>query len=99
MIKLDDNYSLENNTIHGVELVFREKRKRINRKTQIEEDYIYEDKHYYANPILAIKKWIELTNNSTSITDLETFYENIELKLQDIYDIFTQNKRKLPVDG
>lgn len=95
MIKLDDKYSLENNNIHGVELVFKEKRIKDNKKTNEKEVYTYEDRWYYPNPLLAMNKWIELTNTSTDIKSFTDFYKSVNENLNLIYKEFVSNNRKL----
>ncbi len=95
MIKLDNNYKLRNNTVHGVELVFEETRQKKNKKTEVLEDYIFEDVWYFPNSILALNKWIGLTNNSTDLTSLSSFYSAVNEKLDLIYEQFKKNGRKL----
>ena len=101
MIKLDQKYYLDNNSVHGVELVFEEQRTRekLNKKrekTGEKEIYLYKDTWYYPNPILAIKKWIELT--SSQVDNLNELIENtkqINKTLDKIYSEYVKNGRKL----
>lgn len=90
MIKLDDKYHLRNNSIHGVELVFEEERQ--SKKGELK---TFTDIWYYPNPVMALKKWIELTDNSTDLSELIEITNQINQKLEIIKNEFINNKRKL----
>lgn len=90
MIQLDENYKLQNNNVHGVELVFEEIR------TKDEKERLHSEKWYYPNPVLAIKKWIELTSaNVKNLDELIEITNQINQKLEIIKNEFINNKRKL----
>lgn len=101
MIQLDQKFKLQNNSTHGVELVFEEKRTRekLNKqreKTGETEIFLFKDTWYYPNPVLAIKKWIELT--SSSVDNLDELIESttqINKTLDKIYSEYVKNGRKL----
>lgn len=106
MIILDDKYRLENNNIHGVQLVFEETRQKEKRQTKEEkesntpkvlEDYQFQDYWYYPNPILALKQYIALTNNPSvnNLDELEKLMVKQNEILEKIYKIFVDNKRKV----
>lgn len=95
MIKLDNNYILRNNNIHGVELVFEETRTRKSKIDGSEQEYTFVDTHYYPNPISALKQWISLTNNATDLSDLVKHYERCADLIEKVYQEFKNNKRKI----
>lgn len=95
MIKLDSNYSLKNNNIHGVELVFEETRTRKSKKDDSEQEYTFTETYYYPNPISALKQWISLTNNATDLSELVKHYERCVDLIEKVYQEFKNNKRKL----
>lgn len=95
MIKLDNKYSLRNNSIHGVELVFEEQRQRKDKEGKLK-DYIFTDIWYYPNPVLAVKKWIELTSKQVENLDqLIKHTEEINQTLDKIYSEFVSKGRVL----
>lgn len=95
MIKLDEKYRLQNNTIHGIELVFEEKRFK-NTKEGAKE-YNHVTTLYYPNPLLAIRKWMELTQRKDveSLSDLVEQTKKQNDILEKIYTIFKNNNWKL----
>lgn len=100
MIQLDEKYFLKNNNVHGVELVFKEEREREKlskdkKPTGEKEKYTYKDTWYYPNPLLALKKWIELTENARDLTELTNHYEKCSNVLVNIYEYFKNNNYKL----
>ena len=95
MIQLDENYKLQNNNIHGVELVFEETRTRKSKKDDSEQEYTFKDVWYYPNPISALKQWISLTNNATDLSELVKHYERCADLIEKVYQEFKNNKRKL----
>lgn len=95
MITLDKNYRLQNNNIHGVELVFEETRIK-KQKDETEKEYQFTETYYYPNPVLAIRKWIELTSNKVeSLDELIKSTTEINKTLDDIYNNFKTNGYKL----
>ena len=95
MIKLDENYKLQNNNIHGVELVFEETRTRKSKKDDSEQEYTFKDVWYYPSPILALKQWISLTNNASDLSELTKHYERCADLIEKVYEEFKNNKRKV----
>lgn len=95
MIKLDENYILRNNSIHGVELVFQETRKKKSKKDDSEQDYTFEDINYYPSPVLALKQWISLTNSATDLSELTAHYERCAELIEKVYQEFKNNNRKV----
>lgn len=88
MIKLDNKYRLQNNNTHGVELVFEETRVKLTKDNQ-EKEYQFTDTWYYPNPVLAIKKWIELTSaNVKNLDELILATDGINKNLDAIYHDF-----------
>lgn len=95
MIQLDKKYRLQNNSVHGVELVFEETRTKKTKDNQ-EKEYQFTDTWYYPNPVLAIKKWIELTSSSVkNLDDLIIATDGINKTLDKIYSEYVKNGRKL----
>lgn len=94
-IKLDNNYSLKNNNIHGVELVFEETRTRKSKKDDLEQEYTFVDTWYYPNVISALKQWISLTNNASDLSGLTKHYERCADLIEKVYQEFKNNKRKV----
>ena len=76
IVKLDEFYSLNNDGFSGVILLFQEPRKRekeikINNKkvkTGEIEDYIYEERFFYPNVYLSLKKYVELSQTQPTKT-------------------------------
>lgn len=95
MIKLDENYSLRNNNIHGVELVFEETRTRKSKKDDSEQEYTFSETHYYPNPISALKQWVSLTNNASDLSELTKHYERCSDFIEEVYQEFVNNNRKV----
>lgn len=94
MIKLDDNYTIENNTIHGVELVhnYKVEKEKDGEVKQIERREVF----YYPNPVLAIQKYIAITSNKcNSLESLEQHLKDINIKLDNIQEQFKNNNRKV----
>ena len=94
-IKLDNNYNLRNNNIHGVELVFEETRTRKSKKDDSEQEYTYSETQYYPNPISALKQWVSLTNNASDLSELTSHYERCADLIEKVYEEFKNNKRKV----
>ena len=94
-IRLDNSYSLRNNNIHGVELVFEETRTRKSKKDGSEEEYTFKDTWYYPNPISALKQWVSLTNNASDLSELTKHYERCTDLIEKVYQEFKNNKRKV----
>lgn len=86
---------MTNNNIHGVELIFQEERERKKKDSKEKELYIFKDVWYYPNPIKALEKWIELTNNSTDLTELVKHYQDCNKTIARVYEDFKNNKFKL----
>lgn len=78
-IELDSRYYLCTDGGSGVSLVFHEPRKRINKKTELEEDYIFEDKWYFTKLHSALEKFVELTQNSSETIE-EILRKTIEIE-------------------
>lgn len=94
MIKLDKKYTLENNSVHGVELVFREERIKKTKEGK-KEPYTFEDRWFYPDPKSALKRWIILTDNSVDLEGFIKHQEKISKELEKIYNLFVENKFKI----
>ena len=69
VIVLDDNYTLSHDGYSGVVLTFSEMRERekVNekrKKTGEKEQYLYEEPRYFARIDQALKRYVELSQNS-----------------------------------
>ncbi len=90
MIKLDENYRIQNNNLHGVELVFEELREKEGKER------LHTQTFYYPNPAMAIRKWIAATSNECeTLSELENHLSEINTKLDKIQEQFINNNRKL----
>lgn len=69
IIVLDNNYTLTPDPFKGIILTFSEMREREKvdekrKKTGEKEQYLYEQAYYYPSVGLALKKYVELSQNS-----------------------------------
>ena len=87
-IKLDENYSLESDGGNGMCLVFSESRKRVNKKTELEEDFTFIDRWYYLTCGQAIENYVKLRQNNSKT--LEEVVENTKIILK-VVDEFKTN--------
>ena len=63
VIVLDDNYTLNHDGYSGVVLTFSEMREK-EKKTGEKEQYLYEEPRYFATVGQALKRYVELSQNS-----------------------------------
>jgi len=69
VIVLDDKYSLTNDGGNGIQLVFKETRKKEKKDSKLLEEYEYTDSYYFTRINQALNKYVELTQNN--FKDLE----------------------------
>jgi hypothetical protein len=58
-IILNSNYRVEKDSYSWV-LIFNETRQKKNKETGLKEDYVFEDKWYYPDFKMLLKRWYEL---------------------------------------
>ena len=80
-IRLDDKYVLTPDSDNGVILTFSEMRRRKNKTTEKEEDYLFEDKTYHTRISQALTKYVDLTQNSSKTL------EELFIKVDEIYAV------------
>ena len=99
IINLDESYYLESDGDSGVVLTFHEPRKKEltekvdgkTVKTGVIEAYLFEDKWYFTRIVQALKKYVELSQNSSeSIEELLIKTDKIFTLLNDIDKEFKQ---------
>jgi hypothetical protein len=98
VIILDENYALSHDGFKGVVLTFSEERER-EKETKIEgkkvktgdvEKYLFEEKYYYATVGQAIKRYVELSQNSAK--DLKEIVEKTDKILVVVEEFRTKFK-------
>ena len=86
-IKLDDKFKILNDT-YSFTLVFEEPRTKTNKKTLLEEKFIFEDKWYYPRLSDCLTKYLELTlKECEDITEIKTNLNTIESKINELKTI------------
>jgi hypothetical protein len=86
-IKLDENYSLESDGGNGISLVFSELRKRLNKKTDIEEDFTFIDRWYFLTAGQAIENYVKLRQNGSKTLDEVVENTRIILKMVEEFKV------------
>ena len=84
-IKLSEKWKLTPDSDNGIILIFSEQRKRKNKKTELEENFIFEDKYYFPRICQALRYFVskELNNNNNSIQD-------VIIKSEKLYDLIDE---------
>jgi len=86
-IKLDDKFKILNDT-YSFTLVFEEPRTKTNKKTLLEEDFIFEDKWYYPRLSDCLNKYLELTlKECEEIKEIDAKLNTIESKINELKTI------------
>lgn len=87
-LKLCDKWSVKKGS-HSWELVFQEKRTKTNKKTGLDEDYLFEDKYYYPTISQCLQRYInEKPKELKSLNDLRDLYNDVSKKIDEINIIF-----------
>lgn len=90
-IVLDEKWALTSDGDSGIVLTFSEMRKRVNKKTKLEEDYLFEDKWYTTRICQALRIYCEkVENKSGSLEELITNYENLHKTINKLDKEFRQ---------
>lgn len=89
-IQLSDKWKIESDNYSWV-LTFYEQRQRKNRKTEVKEDYLFEDKWYFPTIRQCLRKYIdEECKDSKTLNDLYEKLDRIYAKVEEIKnDLFT----------
>ncbi len=86
-IKLDDNYEIINDS-YSFTLLFKEPRIKTNKKTLLEESFIFEDKWYYPRLSDCLTKYLELTlKECEEIKEIDIRLNTIESKINELKNI------------
>lgn len=90
-LDLDDNWHLTSDSDSGVILTFHEIRQRKSKKTEEEEDFLFEDKYYYPRVAQSLKKYSQMVQNTTE--SIDKILENSEKVLEVINRIDREFKQ------
>ena len=90
-LDLDDNWHLTSDSDSGVVLTFHEIRRRKNKKTGEEEEFLFEDKYHYPRVAQSLRKWSQMVENSTE--SIDKILENSEKVLEVINRIDREFKQ------
>lgn len=70
-IILDELYTLSPDDSKGIILTFAEMRKKVNKKTDLEEDFLFESSTYHPRICQALKEYVNKTlNNSKTLEEI-----------------------------
>ena len=88
-IILDDNFKMSHDSFKGIILTFSEMREK-EKKTGEKEQYLYEEPRYFATVGQALKRYVELSQNSAK--DLKEIVEKTDKILAVVEEFRTKFK-------